>query len=180
MNKIIKISLNKKVISGPVSKNETTSAFSVKTDNTLIIDGEGIVDGNSGSLRNAAILIDGGHVIINGGTFTVGENISNSANPCILINGEGSKLEINGGEFHAKTNDKKWVPIIDVRNSIKRTRYNVSIKGGIFYGYNPEQGDDAMINNFVADGYISIPIDFYTDNKGNKMIVYQVIPDTKK
>lgn len=180
MNKTIKITLNNKVISGPINKTETTSAFTVKNDNTLIIEGEGMVDGNRGSLRNTAILIEGGHVIINGGTFTVGENISNNANPCILINSEGSKLEINGGEFHAQTNDKKWVPIIDVRNSIKRTRYNVSIKGGTFYGYNPEQGDDAMINNFVADGYISVPMDFYVDNKGNKMIIYQVIPDKKK
>lgn len=176
MSKTIKITLNNKIISGPVNKQEATSAFSVKKDNTLIIEGEGIVDGNSGSLRNTAILIDGGHVIINGGTFKVGKNIADTANPCILINSDGSKLEINGGEFHAETNDKKWVPIIDVRNSIKRNRYNVSIKGGTFYGYNPEQGDDAMIKNFVAEGYMSSPSGSYTDEKGNKMIIYKVIP----
>lgn len=176
MSKTVKITLNNKIISGPVNKQETTSAFSVKKDNTLIIEGEGVVDGNSGSLRNTAILIDGGHVIINGGTFKVGKNIADTSNPCILINSDGSKLEINGGEFHAETNDKKWVPIIDVRNSIKRNRYNVLIKGGTFYGYNPEQGDDAMIKNFVAEGYMSYPSGFYTDEKGNKMIIYKVIP----
>ena len=176
MSKTIKITLNNKTISGPSDSHNITSAFSVKKGNTLIINGEGVIDGNSGSIRNTAILIKGGNVIINGGTFKVGNNVANNANPCILIYEDGSKLEINGGEFHAKTNGKKWVPIIDVRNGIKQNRYNVIIKGGTFYGYNPEQGDDAMIKNFVAEGYKSEPTDYYIDEKGNKMIIYKVTP----
>lgn len=181
MSKIVEISLNDKLIKGPSDKNKKTSTFSVQKNNTLIINGGGVVDGNSNSLTNHAITINGGHVIINGGKFTVGNNINNSANSCIYIKEEHSILEINDGEFHANTSDKNingapWVPIIDVKNNLKRTRYSVSIKGGTFYGYNPENGDEAMKRNFVAEGYHAVPSGYYIDDKGNKLIIYKVEP----
>jgi hypothetical protein len=174
MSKTAKILLNKKTITGPVDKNNDTCAFYVKKNNKLEIEGYGTIDGNSNSKSNNAIVIDGGHVIINGGVFTTGKNYKGNANACILIKGEGSKLEINNGEFHANANNELWVPIIDIKNYIKRNRYTVIIKGGVFYGYDPSKGDDKMLKNFVAEGYQSIPTGYYLDEKGNKLVIYKV------
>jgi hypothetical protein len=177
MSKITKILLNKKTISGPVDNNNDTCAFYVRKNNTLEIEGYGTVDGNSNSKNNNTIIIDGGHVIINGGIFTVGKNNKGRSNACILIKGEGSELEINNGEFHAVTKDNLWVPIIDVKNHLKRNRYKVIIKGGTFYGYDPSKGDEKISKNFIAEGYHSISTGYYLDEKGNKLIIYKVEKD---
>jgi hypothetical protein len=177
MSKVTKILLNKKTISGPVDRNNKTCAFYVKKGNTLEIEGYGTVDGNSNSKFNNAIVIDGGHVIINGGIFTVGNNYKDEPNACILIKEEGSVLEINNGEFHANADENLWVPIIDIKNYIKRNRYKVIIKGGTFYGYDPSKGDDKMLKNFIAEGYHSTPTGYYLDEKGNKLIIYKVEKD---
>ena len=180
MEKEIIINLNGKKITAPTKPSESTAVFKVKNGRTLIINGDGVVDGGYGSFDNNAISIEGGHVIINGGMFKVGRDIKGLANTCIYIRKPGGILEINGGDFlccksSLKKNEHDWYPIINVTNSLRQSKFSVKITGGTFYGYDPKEGDDSRKKSFLADGYDSVIDGEYMDNEGNTMPIYKII-----
>ena len=149
-------------------KNDTVGdgAFRVINDATLTISGEGTINGVGNNTYNMAIWANGGHVIINGGTFTnigaVGEDPEYIN--LLFVSGGGS-ITINGGTFIAET--PQWtLNIID-----DDTLGKITVYGGNFMEYDPANSKtepEGANNNFVATGYISI-----LDSNGYYTVVKQ-------
>lgn len=134
---------------------ETVDTIIVSEGATLVIKGNGKVDGGSGSSCNMAVYIKGGHCVIEGGEFTVGPDKNGAWNSCIEIN--GGLLEISGGTFSTEVpyNGRYFVlNKKDLSDSI------ISVTGGTFINYDPANSDtENPTENFVANGYKSVKIE---------------------
>ena len=146
----------------------------------LIIDGnDGHVDGNNNGIESgdnhAVRCSENGHIIINGGYFTVGDDGKNTGNALIYCT-EGI-IEIYGGTFEYTGENievgNKFV--LNCQNAnYNAGKANIVVYGGKFMnGYNPavSYSDENGINstNFVAPGYKSI----YNENDNS----YTVLPE---
>ena len=152
-----------KVISGPetvvlnghkISAPEDTAGdgvYHVVEGGYLTIDGEGVVDGVSNNDYNMAIWADGGHVVINGGTFT-NKGATATLDPAhfdLIYAKNGGIVEINGGRFECET--PQWT-----LNNNDKAPGNFIVRGGTFVGFDPsctETEPAGANNNFVAEGY---------------------------
>lgn len=134
---------------------DTTDTIIVSEGSSLIIKGDGTVDGGSGSSCNMAIYIKGGHCVIEDGTFKVGPDKNNSWNSCIEIN--GGVLEINGGTF---STDVPYKGRYFVLNKKDLSDSVISVTGGTFINYDPANSQtENPEENFVANGYKSVQIE---------------------
>lgn len=153
------LNLNGKKFSNKNAVTDNKAALQVHGD--LTINGEGEVYCAGGAVNNAIIVEQGGHLVINGGTYNVGKANSGKSNATIIvfgpdINGRNGSVEINGGVFmaEAETDDTPFV----LNQSDDITVNCFSVKGGTFVGFNPASVNEAhgAITSFVAEGYKSV------------------------
>lgn len=171
--KSVVINLNGKNIIPPAGADRT---IQVADGAELTINGEGeigsLAKGNlaEGTVDNGAgaVFVKGGKLTINGGTFLGGPACS-----CIYlfnsskyedIENSGS-IEINGGTFKVATpwqnSGKDIYFVLNLQNSAEGQPQNgtITVRGGKFENYNPENGDDhEQPTNFVAEGYSSVKV----------------------
>lgn len=134
---------------------ETEDTIIVSKGASLVIKGNGTIDGGSGSSCNMAVYIKGGHCVIEDGTFKVGPDKNDSWNSCIEIN--GGVLEINGGHF---STERPYNGRYFVLNKKDNSDSVISVTGGIFVNYNPANSEtENPEQNFVANGYKAVQID---------------------
>ena len=123
----------------------------VVTSGTLTLEGDFTVNAgteNKGSW--CAIWANGGNVVINGGTYSVGGDSSttdvNHQNDLIYTK-NGGTVTINGGTF-------KYTEGVWALNQHDATGGAIVVKGGTFEGFNPANNASEGANtSFVADGY---------------------------
>ncbi len=132
-----------------VKNNSNSSAFGVY--GSLVINGEGTVDGGEGGDNVAVWSMPGGNLTINGGTYTVGADANGLGNSTIYTT--GGDVVINGGTFTtaAKYRDSYWT--INKQNG---STGKVEIYGGTFPGFDPAHPNTDDETTYVADGYVSV------------------------
>ena len=131
-----------------VKNNSISSAFDVY--GSLVINGEGTVDGGEGGDNNAVWSRPGAKLTINGGTYTVGADANGSGNSTIYTT--GGDVIINGGTFStaAKYAGRYWT--INKQNG---STGKVEIYGGTFPGFDPANPNTDDETTYVAEGYKS-------------------------
>lgn len=161
------LNLNGKKFSNENRLEENKAALQVHGD--LTINGDGEVYCKGGADNNAIIVEQGGHLVINGGTYNVGANTnSGKSNATIFVMGpdkygRNGSVEINGGVFMAEaSSDSDATPatpfVLNQHDDITVNCF--SVKGGTFVGFNPASVHEAhgAITSFVAEGYKSVKI----------------------
>lgn len=135
-----------------VKNNSNSSAFDVY--GSLVLNGEGTVDGGEGGDNVAVWSMPGGKLTINGGTYTVGADANGLGNSTIYTT--GGDVVINGGTFStaAKYRDSYWT--INKQNG---STGKVEIYGGTFPGFDPANPNTDDETTYVADGYVSVEKD---------------------
>lgn len=135
-----------------VKNNSNSSAFNVY--GSLVINGEGTIDGGEGGDNVAVWSMPGGKLTINGGTYTVGADANGLGNSTIYTT--GGDVVINGGTFStaAKYRDSYWT--INKQNG---STGKVEIYGGTFPGFDPAHPNTDDETTYVADGYVSVEKD---------------------
>lgn len=146
------LNLNGKKFSNKNGYQENKAALQVHGD--LTINGDGEVYCEGGADNNAIIVEQGGHLVINGGTYNVGAK----SNATILVMGpdkygRNGSVEINGGVFMADAGSDF---VLNQHDDITVNCF--SVKGGTFVGFNPASVNEAngAITSFVAGGYKSV------------------------
>ena len=155
------LNLNGKKFSNENVVTDNKAALQVHGD--LTINGEGEVYCAGGAVNNAIIVEQGGHLVINGGTYNVGKANSGKSNATIFvfgpdINGRNGSVEINGGVFMAEADADTDGTLFVLNQSDDITVNCFSVKGGTFVGFNPASVNEAhgAITSFVAEGYKSV------------------------
>ena len=123
---------------------------------SLTINGDGDVICEGGADNNAVLAEDGGHLIINGGTYYVDKDANGKSNATIYAR-KACTIEINGGIFSAEPDAEGKTPY--VLNQEKNITENCfSVRGGIFVGFNPADVNECQgkVTSFVAEGYRSV------------------------
>lgn len=140
-------------LNGKTIKN-TSSRSTIEVYGSLVINGEGTVDGGEGGDNNAVWSLPGGKLTINGGTYTVGADANGSGNSTIYTT--GGDVVINGGTFStaAKYRDSYWT--INKQNG---STGKVEIYGGTFPGFDPANPNTDDETTYVAEGYVSVEKD---------------------
>lgn len=161
------LNLNGKKFSNENGLEDNKAAIQVHGD--LTINGDGEVYCKGGADNNAIIVEQGGHLVINGGTYNVGANTNTGkSNATIFVMGpdkygRNGSVEINGGVFMAEAgSDSDATPatpfVLNQHDDITVNCF--SVKGGTFVGFNPASVYEAhgAITSFVAEGYKSVKI----------------------
>ena len=153
------LNLNGKKFSNENRLEENKAALQVHGD--LTINGEGEVYCAGGAVNNAIIVEQGGHLVINGGTYNVGKANSGKSNATIFVMGpdkygRNGSVEINGGVFMAEAGSDGTPFVLNQHDDITGNCF--SVKGGTFVGFNPASVNEAhgAITSFVAEGYKSV------------------------
>ena len=128
--------------------NAADVAIQVNSGASLTINGDGTVRGGSGGNNITVAALPGSNVVINGGTYSVGPDASNSGNSCIYST--GGDIVINGGVFSSDVAYNNQYYVLNVLNG---SGGSISVTGGSFVNFDPSNGDDHDGGNFVADGY---------------------------
>lgn len=146
------LNLNGKKFSNKNGYKENKAALQVHGD--LTINGDGEVYCEGGADNNAIIVEQGGHLVINGGTYNVGAK----SNATIFVMGpdkygRNGSVEINGGVFMAEAGSGF---VLNQHDDITVNCF--SVKGGTFVGFNPASVNEAngTITSFVAEGYRAV------------------------
>ena len=156
------LNLNGKKFSNENAVTDNKAALQVHGD--LTINGDGEVYCAGGADNNAIIVEQGGHLVINGGTYNVGANTnSGKSNATIFVMGpdkygRNGSVEINGGVFMAKAGSGSDATPFVLNQYDDITVNCFSVKGGTFVGFNPASVNEAhgTITSFVAEGYKSV------------------------
>lgn len=146
------LNLNGKKFSNENGLKDNKAALQVHGD--LTINGDGEVYCQGGADNNAIIVEQGGHLVINGGTYNVGAK----SNATIFVMGpdkygRNGSVEINGGVFMAEAGSGF---VLNQHDDITVNCF--SVKGGTFVGFNPASVNEAKgtITSFVAEGYRAV------------------------
>lgn len=162
------LNLNGKKFSNENAVTDNKAALQVHGD--LTINGDGEVYCKGGADNNAIIVEQGGHLVINGGTYNVGANTnSGKSNATIFVMGpdkygRNGSVEINGGVFMAEAgSDSDATPatpfVLNQHDDITVNCF--SVKGGTFVGFNPADNNaDGEHTNYVAEGYRAVEITY--------------------
>lgn len=126
----------------------------------LTINGDGDVICEGGADNNAVLVEDGGHLIINGGTYYVEKDANGKSNSTIYAR-KACTIEINGGVFSAEPNAEGKTPYV-LNQADDLTVNCFSVKGGIFVGFNPADVNEChgKVTSFVAEGYKAVEITY--------------------
>lgn len=154
------LNLNGKKFSNENGYKENKAALQVHGG--LTINGDGEVYCEGGADNNAIIVEQGGHLVINGGTYNVGANTnSGKSNATIFVMGpdkygRNGSVEINGGVFMAEAGSDGTPFVLNQHDDITVNCF--SVKGGTFVGFNPAEVNEnkGAITSFVAEGYKSV------------------------
>ena len=140
-------------LNGKTIKNNSNSV-ALDVYGSLVINGEGTVDGGEGGDNVAVWSMSGGKLTINGGTYTVGADANGSGNSTIYST--GGDVVINGGTFSnaAKSAGRYWT--INKQNG---STGKVEIYGGSFPGFDPANPNTDDDPTYVAEGYVSVEKD---------------------
>jgi len=155
------LNLNGKKFSNENGYKENKAALQVHGDLTINGDGEVYCKGYADN--NAIIVEQGGHLVINGGTYNVGKANSGKSNATIFVlgpdkQGRNGSVEINGGVFMSEAGSDGTPFVLNQHDDITVNCF--SVKGGTFVGFNPANVNEAKgdITSFVAEGYKSVKI----------------------
>lgn len=153
------LNLNGKKFSNENAVTDNKAALQVHGD--LTINGDGEVYCEGGADNNAIIVEQGGHLVINGGTYNVGKAGNGTSNATIFVAGpdkygRNGSVEINGGVFMAEAGTDGTPFVLNQSDDITVNCF--SVKGGTFVGFNPASVNEAKgaITSFVAEGYKSV------------------------
>ena len=159
------LNLNGKKFSNENRLEENKAALQVHGD--LTINGDGEVYCEGGADNNAIIVEQGGHLVINGGTYNVGANTnSGKSNATIFVMGpdkygRNGSVEINGGVFMAKAGSGSDATPFVLNQHDDITVNCFSVKGGTFVGFNPaDNNSDGAHTNYVSEGYRAVEITY--------------------
>lgn len=157
------LNLNGKKFSNENGLKENKAALQVHGD--LTINGDGEVYCKGGADNNAIIVEQGGHLVINGGTYNVGANTnSGKSNATIFVMGpdkygRNGSVEINGGVFMAEAGSDGTPFVLNQHDDITGNCF--SVKGGTFVGFNPaDNNSNGAHTNYVAEGYRAVEITY--------------------
>lgn len=173
--KAVTIELNGKTITGR-SKSKYFNTIKAALKGTVItINGDGKVIGGSAttsnsSSNNALEAANGGKIIVNGGTYTVGPDKNGNGNAVVFSN--GGDIVINGGFFYTDTpyDGKYWL-----LNKQDGSNGSIICYGGTFVNCDPSKTGTEPAgesDNFVAEGYKVV-----SEEKDNGDIWYTVVPE---
>ena len=148
-----------------------TPALIAVSGATMTIDGDGVIDAEAGYNNSFGInIINGGKLIINGGTYY-------GAMSAVQV--QTGLLEINGGFFDLASTIKQDAPemaqylINCIDANYKNGTAKVVIKGGTFVNFNPaDNRSEGEGTNYVADGYKVV-----SETQVNGEIWYTVVPE---
>lgn len=138
------------------------AALVVKGKLTINGDGEVYCEGSSAEkVSNNAILVrEGGHLIINGGSYSVGKDAAGKCNSTIYVEnyGKTGKVEIYGGTFTNEKGSNGHAFVLNQDDEI--TECCFAVYGGTFIGFNPAEvnENEGKITSFVPEGYVSTKI----------------------
>lgn len=153
-------------LNGKTIKNNSNSV-ALDVYGSLVINGEGTVDGGEGGDNVAVWSRPGGKLTINDGTYTVGSDANGSGNSTIYTT--GGDVIINGGTFStsAKYGGRYWT--INKQNG---STGKVEIYGGTFPGFDPANPNTDDAASYLAPGYISVETNgVWTVVRGTKPVV---------
>lgn len=153
---VSKLNLNGNKFSNENGNTNDKAALQVRGELTINGDGEVYCEGGPGS-NNAILVEDGGHLIINGGTFNVAKDNNGKSNSTIYARKE-CQIDIYGGTFMAEEGTNGTPYVLNQEDGITIQCFNVY--GGTFIGFNPANVNEAhgTITSFVAPGYKSVKI----------------------
>ena len=149
-------------------KADAKSALVVKGKLTINGDGEVYCEGNTERKpdvekqpSNTCIsVLEGGHLIINGGNYSVGTDVDTKCNATIYVEnvGKAGKVEIYGGTF-TNAQDVNGHHSFVLNQDDQLTEKCITVYGGTFIGFNPaDNTSDGEHTNYVAEGYKSVKI----------------------
>ncbi|MBR5842432.1 MAG: hypothetical protein IKY64_07515 [Bacteroidaceae bacterium] len=126
------LTISKDVVLNLNGKKVTSAgdAFEV-TQGTLTITGNGTVEAGEGGAF-VAVWANGGNVVIENGSFSVGTDAEGKCNDCIYA--KGGTITINGGTYtHSGTDSTKGGAVVNAHNTLANSK--VIVNGGTFTGY---------------------------------------------
>ena len=146
---------------------DAKSALVVKGKLTINGDGDVFCEGNTDRKpdvekqpSNTCIsVLEGGHLIINGGNYSVGTDVDNKCNATIYVEniGKAGKVEIYGGTFTNAQGLNGHSFVLNQDDQL--TEKCITVYGGTFIGFNPADNEsDGPHTNYVAEGYKSVKI----------------------
>lgn len=146
---------------------DAKSALVVKGKLTINGDGDVFCEGNTERKpdvekqpSNTCIsVLEGGHLIINGGNYSVGTDVDNKCNSTIYVEnvGKAGKVEIYGGTFTNAQGSNGHSFVLNQDDQL--TEKCITVYGGTFIGFNPaDNSSDGEHTNYVAEGYKSVKI----------------------
>lgn len=160
---------------------DAKSALVVKGKLTINGDGDVFCEGNTDRKpdvekqpSNTCIsVLEGGHLIINGGNYSVGTDVDNKCNATIYVEniGKAGKVEIYGGTFTNAQGLNGHSFVLNQDDQL--TEKCITVYGGTFIGFNPaDNTSDGEHTNYVAEGYRSVKIEY----EGKKAWKVEAIP----
>ena len=120
------------------------------TNGTLTVTGNGVMNCEAGNNQVYGINVNGGHVVIENGTFY-------GAMTAIQV--QKGTLEIKGGFFDMAPTCKAAVPqyakymVNCIDSAWKNGTASISITGGTFVNFDPSANPEGEGTSYVADGY---------------------------
>ena len=141
-----------------------TSDVLVCQAGTLTINGEGLVYGSEDNSSSSCAVwaLGTGKVIINGGTYKVGDDESGRAennwrNDCIYAK-ENATITINGGEFmYTGENPLGYTFLLNCKDAdYKAGKCKIVVAGGKFHNFNPGASNgENPVASYLAEGCTS-------------------------
>lgn len=146
---------------------DAKSALVVKGKLTINGDGDVFCEGNTTEKQNVEkqpsntciSVLEGGHLIINGGSYSVGTDFPGKCNSTIYVEnvGKAGKVEIYGGTFTNAQGLNGHSFVLNQDDQL--TEKCITVYGGTFIGFNPaDNTSDGEHTNYVAEGYKSVKI----------------------
>ena len=120
------------------------------TNGTLTVTGNGVMNCEAGNNQVYGINVNGGHVVVENGTFY-------GAMTAIQV--QKGTLEIKGGFFDMAPTCKAAVPqyakymVNCIDGAWKNGTASISITGGTFVNFDPSANPEGEGTSYVADGY---------------------------
>ena len=150
IDKAVAVELEKDVVISIPEDTDGSGVYHVTAGGSLVINGEGTINGVGKNDYNMAIWADGGNVTINGGTITnVGATAEvDPAHFNLVYAKNGSTVVINDGYFECET--PKWTLNLNDSKPGK-----IIVRGGTFVDFDPScaETEHGGVYNFVDKGY---------------------------